>query len=183
MKWNVYAGNSSRSVVESSWYLGHSVLDFLDYCNIRKRVSFDVTMNASFPNDNRDLTIFAKFWYIPFANYEEQRPPLPKLLDDSSNEAIIRCYWQNRLVPWTVLHNLALFADVDAYVNRSAISSKWRRRLVGILLLDWNVDEISNNKLRFTFNLKQILNNKCFDRGLPVSVRYDPVSAVDSFAK
>jgi hypothetical protein len=142
------------------------------------------------PHGGRDLNIFSKFWYIPFENDSEQRPWLPMLSNQHSSSeedegsVIIRCYWQNRLVPWTVLQNLALFGDVQNFINaKKSISQRWRRRLVGILLLDWNFDEIANNKLRFKINLEELLNDRCLDRGTRVSVRYYPLSAVARFAR
>jgi hypothetical protein len=185
LNWNIYSthGLSKMHCEDLAKTDG-----FLDACNISQRFPFETTLMV--PHGGRDLNIFSKFWYIPFENDSEQRPWLPMLSNQHSSSeedessVIIRCYWQNRLVPWTVLQNLALFGDVQNFINtKKSISQRWRRRLVGILLLDWNFDEIANNKLRFKINLEVLLNDRCLDRGTRVSVRYSPLSAVARFAR
>jgi hypothetical protein len=190
LDWHQYSYYQPLDVISTS--LGDEVIDFLDECRINDRAPFKVTIKS--PLGSKNVTISGMFWYIPFENDKEQRPPLPTKVnaEDAANSSsdtgsqavtidnrcIVRCYWQNRLVPWTVLHNLALFDHVEKYIKdqKANVSEFWRRRIVGVLFLDWHFEDISNNKLKFNTSLTNLLNSKH-------KLSYTPTSAVDVFAK
>lgn len=194
--WNGYNHYGLREELHTA--LDKSVEDYIDECkiNVKKRTPFEavITVPPITPGKSEPIDIFALFWYLPFEDDREQRPPLPTVASGArsftsstgtsssesvpisqefSNNAIIRCYWQNRLVPWSVVKNLPFMAAAD---NLRTISPKWRKRIVGILFLDWHFDEIANNKLRFRQNLEEILfQNR--------DVAYSPASIQDKFAR
>jgi hypothetical protein len=201
--WNVYNHYGLREELEQP--LNNSLIDFLDQCKIQNRKirpPFEVHISLPVPGKLQPVDIFGLFWYIPFEDDREQRPPLPTLStslishgsdngnsntsSNSSgrsadqeyqlNQCIIRCYWQNRLVPWSVLHNLPFLSAVDQQMRARIISPRWRKRVLGILFFDWNFDEIANNKLRFQHNLEQLLHQTD-------GVMYSPLSINDLFVK
>lgn len=181
--------------------LDNHVIDYIDECKIRDRRPFEVMMTIpEVPHEKKkEVHIFGMFWYLPFEDDKEQRPELPTMMPSSSfslssstssstgagasesdytnqefsNNCIIRCYWQNRLVPWSILKNLPFMSGADSL---RTISPKWRKRIVGILFLDWNFDDIANNKLRFRQNLEDILFQ---NRDISIS----PVGARDGFCR
>jgi hypothetical protein len=138
--------------------LDNGVEDFLDECKLEGRDCFKFKYTLPFVENTRcQVEIFGKLWYLPFNNGKEQRPLYPIAQStDLSKECVIRCYWQNRLVPFSVVNELPLFKSAD---NQQNVSKRWKRRVVGILLFDWNFENIANNKLKFTTNVQETLQN------------------------
>lgn len=62
-------------------------------------------------------------------------------------------YWQNRLVPYSVVNSLPFFKNMPLKIldcNNQNISENWKFRLKGFLFFDWTSHNISNNKLKLT---------------------------------
>jgi hypothetical protein len=155
--------------------LDEKVVDFLDQCNINKRRSFEMVITLPLKKKEivTETDIFGLFWYMPFENDVEQRPVLPNSTT-SDMECIIRCYWQNRLVPDSIVRNLPFFKEVEQRHRAEGISPKWRGRMIGIFFLDWQFDDISNNKLRFLKNLEVLIDTT-------EDMRYSPVTPCGPF--
>ena len=90
------------------------------------------------------------FAYVPELDESwDQGSSLHKLHDTS----VFSIFWQNRLVPETVVNRLPLFKNIkvsDLDCDKLGIARKWKDRLKGFLFFDWNFHSISNNKLKFT---------------------------------
>ena len=101
-------------------------------------------------------------------------------LHDTSTFSI---FWQNRLVPESVINKLPLFKNIkvtDLDCDNAGIARKWRDRLKGFLFFDWNFHSISNNKLKFTLepSLEIYLNNL-----LDKELIWTPSTATNLFEK
>lgn len=171
--------------------LDSALTDFLDDAKIQKRRPFEIVMEVPPLIENGNLgqkiRIFGFLWYLPFEDDKEQRPSLSlsfpsSTLDEShstsdqySKDCIIRCYWQNRLVPFTTLKILPFMEGVDAALRTRSISSKWRSRMIGILFFDWHFHDIANNKLRFSCEIAQHLAEQ------RRHILYSPLNANEKF--
>jgi hypothetical protein len=161
--------------------LNENVVDFLDQCNINNRKPFEMVITLPLIKKGVNTDIFGLFWYIPFENDSEQRPTVPILpvQDEASSfdkDCIIRCYWQNRLVLDSIVRNLPFFGEVERRHRAEGISPKWRERMIGLLFLDWQFDDISNNKLRFLESLEILM-------GKTQGVLYSPIIPCEPFIK
>jgi hypothetical protein len=136
-----------------------NVTDFLDQCKVNERKHFEMMITLPLVKKSVTTEIFGLFWYIPFENDTEQRPNLPAPNDGtlSKSECLIRCYWQNRLVPESIVQKLPFFKEVDKR-RVEGISPKWKERVVGVLFLDWQYDDISNNKLKLLHDLGDLID-------------------------
>lgn len=68
-------------------------------------------------------------------------------------DSVFSVYWQNRLVPETVLDRIPCFKGLPSSsleCSNHSIAHNWRSRLKGFLFFDWTFHNISNNKLKFT---------------------------------
>jgi hypothetical protein len=155
--------------------LDEKVIDFLDQCNINERKQFETAITIPLSKGG-DTNIFGVFWYIPFEEDTEHRPTMLTIDDETSEECIIRCYWQNRLVPYSIVRNLPFFEEVYQRQRAEGVSPNWRRRMIGVLFLDWHFDGISINKLRISTSLEKLL---CATPG----VFYYPSSSSGSFLR
>lgn len=157
-------------------------MGFLDQCekierdndnNIVRtwREPFEAEMTVEYTN-RKSFKMLMCFWYIPFENDKEQRPKLSynngqHLQGDEmdmhfSNQCILRCYWQNRLLPESVLKHLPFMNEIDtAWKNSEAgISPRWRNRIVGALFFDWQFKDISHNKLKLLIDPENELRRR-----------------------
>lgn len=74
-------------------------------------------------------------------------------LQRRQDDAVFSVFWQDRLVPETVLNRLPCFKDLPSSVidcSSQSIAHQWRGRIKGFLFFDWEFHNISNNKLKFT---------------------------------
>jgi hypothetical protein len=103
------------------------------------------------------LTARGFFLYFPFLVGKETRPLLQSETSEEGtvvreNSYTVRVYWQDRLVPETVLSQLPFVPkSIQALKNmelNEGISPNWKGRLVGFLFFDWEFHHISNNKLK-----------------------------------
>jgi hypothetical protein len=159
-------------------YLDDNVVDFLDECDIKNRKPFELVITLPLTKKGVDINIFCLLWYIPFENDSEQRPTMPIVPTFASDkECIIRCYLENRLVPYSIVHKLPFFEEVERRHRVEGISPKWKGRMVGVMLLDWQFDDISNNKLRFLENLEFLIQQNT------EGVLYSPLNPCDQFIR
>ncbi len=82
---------------------------------------------------------------------------------DKSHYSVFNVYWQNRLVPETVVENLPFLPKRSfGTSNRFNIPKDWKSRVKGYLFLDGTFKHISNNKLKITVypNLDTWINDK-----------------------
>lgn len=82
---------------------------------------------------------------------------------DDNVDQIIRIYWQDRLVPETIISQLSFFPKTTKIdLEKLGIGTNWKQRLVGFLFFDWKFKHISNNKLKIRVqpDLNTWLNSK-----------------------
>ena len=139
------------------------VSDYLDQCQLGEKVSnqfaFDMPVSAIVSSSSttagtaptpEDIKVYACFYYIPFQKDSEQRPQLDStIVTKIGSNCCIRCYWQNRWIPFASVGDFPIFDAVANRLNSYTISPQWKHRLVGMLFFDWNFHDISNNKLCF----------------------------------
>jgi hypothetical protein len=136
--------------------LDDEVQDFIDACALQGRESFKFQYIIPMSDNSRPV-VFGQLFYLPFKNDVEQRPRLPDVAENEFSDAcMIRCYWQNRLVPGSTLKDLHFFGGAW---QQWGISNKWRKRILGILWFDWNYYDIANNKLKFNSNVETTLKD------------------------
>ncbi len=169
----------------------------MDQCNLQGKKPYEAVVTLPASPTSPQLDLFAFLWYLPFQDDQEQMPQLllesllsppvvsPPVDDDASrsllspNESLIRCYWQNRLVPFSVLHRLPFMENVEHALRNAKqhISTKWRSRIVGILFFDWQFHDIANNKLRFSCDIIEFFNQN------KRRLLYTPSVSSNAFAK
>ncbi len=95
------------------------------------------------------------FLYFPFDDGRETRPIMNAAQEDrthsTENNYYIRVYWQDRLVPETILTQIPFVPSSPqmlALMEKDGISKRWKDRLMGFLFFDWEFRHISNNKLK-----------------------------------
>lgn len=117
-------------------------------------------------------------FYFPFQNGSETKPNFeiystegeditnadePKPRGDISSEHMIQVYWQNRLVPESLLWQLPFFPSTHSNTSlaKYEIPKNWKSRIGGFLFFDWSFRHISNNKLKILVepNLNTWLNS------------------------
>lgn len=101
---------------------------------------------------NRSFDISGIVQYFPFQEGQETRPLLLDIEDNADSTTIFRVFWQDRALPEAKVSNLPFFPgirDLSRLVD-NGVASKWRSRLVVFLFLDWDFQNISNNKLKIT---------------------------------
>lgn len=83
---------------------------------------------------------------------------------DRPNDRMIQVYWQNRLVPESILSHLPFFPSThsnSAVSKKDSVAKDWKNRIGGFLFFDWSFRHISNNKLKILVepNLNTWLNS------------------------
>ena len=113
-------------------------------------------MLTSLKGSSERGTITIRGWmqYHPLVEGAETRPrPIGGAGIGITGDGIsLSVYWEGRLVPDTVVHELPFFADLEtvAKCNRERVATQWKQRVHGQLFLDSSFDAISNNKLQIT---------------------------------
>ncbi len=120
-------------------------------------------------------TVYGFLFYFPFQNGLETKPDYESYVQESSdsneeitkdttNDRMIQVYWQNRLVPESLLSQLPFFPSSHGNTNTSKyeVAKQWKNRIGGFLFFDWNFRHISNNKLKILVepNLNTWLNKQ-----------------------
>lgn len=100
-----------------------------------------------------------------------------RMVDDSG---VLSVFWQNRLVPNTMLQELPFFPKTTSKFScdKLGLPENWKGRLKGFVFLDWNFNHISNNKLmiQVTPSFNSYLN-----KDVKEQIRYCPNSPNDTF--
>lgn len=122
------------------------------FANAKASLPFMLTVPVA---DNRSFDITGLVQYFPFQEGQETRPLLLDLNseDDFGSGAIFRIFWQDRSLPEAKVSNLPFFPTQRGELSKlvdGGVSAKWRSRLVVLLFLDWDFQNISNNKLKIT---------------------------------
>lgn len=109
------------------------------------------------------------------------------LFQPQGPQPIFSVYWQDRLVPETVLSKLPFFPVclTAAQCEADKLSLNWRYRLKGYLFFDWTFHHISNNKLKFTIepSLDEWLNGLSNKAARSRDLSWNPVSTLPMFKR